>query len=191
MTTVVEPPRLETARLVLRPFTLADIGDVYAYAHDPAFWRYLPGMPQPYTREEAATFLARAIGRDLALQIEWAIEYEGHAIGAINLRPQLAHRRAGMGYGIGPAHWGRGLTTEAARAVVGWAFATLPIDRVFATADARNTGSWRVMQHLGMWHEGSLRAHRMQDGVPADEVWYGILRGEWEPAAHAIVETRT
>ncbi len=179
MNTTGPPPRIETGRLVLRPFTLADIEDVYVYAHDEAFWRYVPNMPRPYTRDEASAFLARATARDVALQVEWAIEFEGHVIGAINLRPQLADRRAGMGYGIGPAHWGRGFTTEAAHAVVDWAFASLEVDRVFATADARNVGSWRVMEHLGMQHEGTLRAHRVQDGVAADEVWYGVVRNEW------------
>ena len=70
--------------------------------------------------------------------------------------------------------------TEAARAVVDWAFTHLEIDRVFATADARNVGSWSVMRHLGMQHEATLRAHRMQDGFAADEVVYGLLRSEWE-----------
>lgn len=170
---------METARLVLRPFETSDVDDVYVYAHDEAFWRYLPGMPRPYTREEAEAFLARATSRDPGTQVQWAIEYEGHVIGGINVRPQLTDRRAGMGYGIGSAWWGRGITTEAARAVVDWAFANLEIDRVFATADARNVGSWTVMRHLGMQHEGTLRAHRMQDGFAADEVVYGILRAEW------------
>jgi ribosomal-protein-alanine N-acetyltransferase len=185
LTSLDRVPHIETARLVLRSFTLGDVEDVYDYAHTEAFWRYLPNMPRSYTREVAAAFLGRATTRDLALQVEWAIEFEGHAIGAINVRPQRADRRASMGYGIGPAHWGRGIMTEAARAVVDWAFAHLEIDRVFATADARNIGSWGVMRHLGMQHEGTLRQHRMQDGVAADEVVYGILRNEWGAAGAA------
>lgn len=183
-------PRLETARLVLRPFTLGDVEDVHQYAHDEAFWRYLPNMPRPYTHEVAAAFLVRATTRDLAQQMEWAIEFEAHVIGAINVRPQLADRRAAMGYGIAPAHWGRGIMTEAARAVVDWAFANLEVDRVFATADADNIGSWSVMRHLGMQHEATLRQHRMRDGVAADEVAYGILRSEWGGAGEPAMGER-
>jgi [ribosomal protein S5]-alanine N-acetyltransferase len=175
------PPRLQTARLLLRPFTKSDVEDVYAYARDPEFWRYLPGAPHTYTRVDAATFVDAVLARDETERIEWAIQHSGHVIGAINLRPEPAQGRASMGYGIGREWWGQGLTTEAARAVVGWAFQTMPIRRVFATADARNIGSRRVMEHLGMRHEGTLRAHRMQNGEVDDEVYYGILRNEWEP----------
>ena len=97
---VDEAPRGD--RVLLGDNAVLEVEDVYEYAHTEAFWRYLPNMPRPYTRVVAAAFLERATTRDLALQVEWAIEFEGHVIGAINLRPQLADRRAGTGYGIGP-----------------------------------------------------------------------------------------
>jgi RimJ/RimL family protein N-acetyltransferase len=93
--------------------------------------------------------------------------------------------RALMGWGIARELWGRGLTTEAARAVVDWTFAHGSIQRVYASADARNVGSRRVMEKVGMRLEATLRQQRAdRDGTVADEVWYGMLRNEWRgPAA--------
>jgi RimJ/RimL family protein N-acetyltransferase len=86
-----------------------------------------------------------------------------------------------MGYGIGRAHWKQGFTTEAARAVLDWGFATFDAVRAFATADAANVGSWTVMRKLGMTHEATLRRHRTNRyGEQIDEVMYGVLREEWE-----------
>ena len=52
---------LKTKRLLLRPFRLEDVDDVYAYARDPEWARYLPGLRQPYRRSDAEAFLERAI----------------------------------------------------------------------------------------------------------------------------------
>ena len=87
-----------------------------------------------------------------------------------------------MAYGIAREHWNRGLTTEAARSVVDWLFSATDVWRVMASADERNIGSWRVMEHLGMQHEGTLRMHRNDRGTPANQVVYGLLRSEWESA---------
>ena len=77
-------------------------------------------------------------------------------------------------------YWGKGLATEAARAVIGWAFQTSGINRVFAYCDPRNVGSWRVMEKIGMRREGVLRSHLKWNGEYRDALYYGILRDEWE-----------
>jgi RimJ/RimL family protein N-acetyltransferase len=85
-----------------------------------------------------------------------------------------------MGYGVGRAHWGKGYATEAAAAVANWLFANTDIERLAATADTRNAGSWRVMEKLGMTREGVLRGDRVIRGERADTVVYAILRHEWQ-----------
>jgi RimJ/RimL family protein N-acetyltransferase len=73
------------------------------------------------------------------------------------------------------------LTTEAARTVMAAAFAAYAsLHRIRAMADARNLGSRRVMEKLGMVHEGVLRQNRLVRGECIDEVWCGVLRPEWE-----------
>lgn len=179
---MIEPTVLATARLVLRPFQAGDVDDVVAYANDEEFACYLPAaIPYPYSRAHGEAFVKLCMQRDWNIHPEWAIEYGGHVIGAINVRFDAVYRRIGLGYGIGRVHWNRGFTTEAARAALDWGFTAFGAVRAFATADAANVGSWTVMRHLGMTHEATLRGHRTDRyGHQVDEVIYGLLRQEWE-----------
>jgi [ribosomal protein S5]-alanine N-acetyltransferase len=174
------PDIIETARLRLRPFRLRDVDDVLVYATDPEWARYLP-VPQPYTQADAEKFIAGQVLLDCEVHPAWAIEHAGAVIGGINLRFHFDHHIGEMGYSIARNCWGRGLATEAARAVMEAAFAVYTsLNRIRAMADARNIGSLRVMEKLGMVREGVLRQNRLVRGEYIDEVWCGMLRPEWD-----------
>jgi [ribosomal protein S5]-alanine N-acetyltransferase len=171
---------IKTERLLLRPFRIQDAEDVFAYASDEAWLRYLP-LSVPYTRGDADRFLATQILLDRQEHPAWAIELQGKVAGGVNLRFLFDHRVAELGYAIARPLWGQGLTTEASRAVLGAAFEHYPeLHRVRARADARNLGSIRVMEKLGMRREGLLREDRLARGEFIDEVIYGLLRREWQ-----------
>lgn len=57
-------------------------------------------------------------------------------------------------YGIDPRFWGRGYATEAAQALIDWAFRETALTRIVAGADAPNRASFRVLEKLGMRYEG-------------------------------------
>jgi RimJ/RimL family protein N-acetyltransferase len=178
------PDIIETARLRLRPFHLRDVDDVLGYASDPEWARYLP-VPQPYTAADAEKFIAGQVLLDREVHPAWAMEQAGAVIGGINMRFHFDHSVGEMGYSIARSYWGRGLTTEAAGAVMDAAFAVYAhLHRIRAMADARNVGSLRVMEKLGMVREGVLRQNRLVHGEFIDEVWCGVLRTEWETHRH-------
>ncbi len=176
------PERIETERLVLRRWSLADADDVLAYAADPQWSRFLP-VPKPYERRHAEEAVARWVLEDWSPHPIWAIEIAGRASGGINLRINHQHRNAEMGYALARRHWGRGYMTEAASAVIDVAFASLPdLARVQAGANARNTASIRVMERLGMTCEGTIpHAPRGEDLESREAgVIHAVLREEWE-----------
>ncbi len=82
-------------------------------------------------------------------------------IGFAGLRPTEADE-VELLYALLPAHWGQGLATEAARAVLDHAFATQPLTRILAGADPPNAASFAVMERLGMTHH----AEHESDGRP-------------------------
>jgi len=92
------------------------------------------------------------------------------------------YRSAAIGYVLGEAAWGQGYTTEAARALLQWAFDTLDLNRVQAELDTRNAASARVLEKLGFQREGTLREDCVVDGEVSDSWVYGLLRREWRPA---------
>lgn len=177
-----EKVELRTERLLLRPFELGDVDDVLAYASEPDVGQYL-SLPRPYTRDNAVEFVARQVLEEWSTRPTFAIVFEGHVVGGIGLRIKRQHDIAELGYALAKPQWGRGLTPEAARAVVGWGFERYGLNKVGAYAALRNHQSWRVMEKLGMAREAVLRSHSKLWDEYVDEVYYGVLREEWAPTA--------
>ncbi len=177
----VLPAEIQTERLFLRGFRFGDVDDVLAYARDPKWSRYLRRIPRPYEREDAERFVARQLLLDPTSSPAWAITLNGPVIGGVGLRFAFERGAAEISYSVARNHWNRGVCSEAARTVVDAAFAThLDLTRLYARADVENVGSQRVMEKLGMTREGVLRKNRVQRGEAIDEVFYSILRDEWE-----------
>ncbi|HWA63395.1 MAG TPA: GNAT family protein [Caulobacteraceae bacterium] len=174
---------LETPRLILRDVRETDFDDIHAYATDPEVVRYMfwgPNTPE-VTRKVLDGWLKdqRRWPRKV---VNMAAEHraDGRMIGAV--RFAVIDAKTGtcdFGYSFHRAYWNQGLATEAAGAVVDLAFGRLGLRRVFATCDARNTGSWRVMEKLGMRREACFRQDtRAQDGW-RDTYLYALLADEW------------
>lgn len=173
------PTHLHTSRLQLRPYKHTDVDDVFGYAADPRWAQFLP-LPTPYTFRHAEEFVATAILYDRATHVVWAVEHDGHVIGGLNVRVTPSDFQVEIGYAIAREQWGKGLVTEAARVVLDTCFEHMPaLVRVEALADSRNTASSRVMQKLGMTHEGTLRKARFIRGQHVDFDIYSVLRAEW------------
>ena len=173
------PDFIKTKRLVLRPWLFDDVPDVLSYAVDEEWGRYLP-VPRPYGETDARRFVATQVLLDRAQHASWSMRHDGHGVGGINIRFSGEFRIGEVGYSVARALWGRGLATEASEAVITHAFEAYPqLMRVRAMADARNVGSHRVLEKIGMLREGLLRQNRLVRGELLDEVWYGVLRSEW------------
>ncbi|MFK7800200.1 MAG: GNAT family N-acetyltransferase [Anaerolineae bacterium] len=178
---MIIPERIDTERLILRPFTLRDAADVFDYATNPEWSRFLP-VPEPYTFADAETFIALCLLRDPKKARAWAIESVGKVIGCVELHFKNDQQTLGeMHWSISQPHWGKGLMTEAAVAVCNTTFSTfISCHRIYAQALPENVGSWRVMEKIGMQHEGTLRQIFRLKGEWGDLATYAILRPEWE-----------
>jgi len=171
---------------------------VLEYINDPEWAEYQINIPSaPYTREYVEMLVAMfsdpsywetghpglpPTGNGAGLLQIFAIVLEGRVIGevALNQRDQdRPNERVELAYTLSRRHWNKGLTTEAARAVTDWAFQTYSFNRMYAWSDPRNTGSWRVLEKLGMKREGQLRSHLKWNEEFRDQLYYGILREEW------------
>jgi ribosomal-protein-alanine N-acetyltransferase len=171
---------IRTGRLVLRPWSVDDAGDVFLYANDVEWSQYLR-IAQPYSLEDARKFITTQLLLNRHEHPSWAIEYERRVVGGINLRLLSDLRIGVLGYSIARAVWGRGLATEAARAIIDTAFDGYPeLACVRAMVDARNVASLRVLEKLAMRREGVLRSNRYSNDRLVDEVWCEISRSEWE-----------
>ena len=185
---MAERPTLHTDRLTLRPFTLADAPDVQRLA---GAWEVASptlNIPHPYPDGAAEEWIATHQPRFEAGElVNFAItrRSDGQLLGAIGLHLNARHHHAEMGYWMGVPYWGQGYTTEAAGAVLRYAFETLKLNRVYATHLTRNPASGRVMQKMGMQFEGVMRGHVYHWDQYEDLAQYGITRADYEAAGAA------
>jgi [ribosomal protein S5]-alanine N-acetyltransferase len=182
----MKQPILETERLRLRPFTLDDAPTVQQLAGDPAIADTTLNIPHPYLDGMAENWInthpeALASGKSITYAI--TRRQDGALLGAIGLRLNQQHRRAEMGYWMGKPYWGQGYTTEAARALLAFGFNELDLNRIYASYLVRNPASGRVMEKMGMRHEGLLRQHVYKNGRYEDLATCAILRSEFEQQA--------
>jgi ribosomal-protein-alanine N-acetyltransferase len=173
-----KPIRIETARLIIRPFGSDDVDQMHSLWTDPDVRRFLWDDVK-ITREQAEEVVTQSIemfesrgigfwvvcllepdnGEQGGTQGSAAISSPEPAIGFCGLRPFGEPPEIEILYGLRPEYWGRGLATEAAHAILDYGFKALGLARIYAGADPPNAASFRVMERIGMKF-----ARRMQLG---------------------------
>jgi RimJ/RimL family protein N-acetyltransferase len=188
--TVLYVPRypMETERLKLRPFNRGDVDAVFAYRSLPAVARYL--FDDPMSHEECAEAVRLRAGQIAFAgegdKILLAIERKADSrlIGEVSLIwRSIADEQAEIGYILHPEAQGQGHATEAAQALLGFAFGQVRLHRVYARCDARNAASAKVMARLGMREEAHLHEHAFVKGRWDEELIFSILDRDWSGAA--------
>lgn len=174
----------DTARLRLRPLLPADVEALHRYRG----------------RDDVARWLGATSGSSTALADRFldpdraghtlVVEHEGVVVGDLMLRVQDAWGQvevadaarateAELGWVLDPDHGGRGLATEAVRALLDVAFDGLGLRRVTASCFSANVASWRLMERVGMRRE----AEHVADSLHRDLGWvdglvYALLADE-------------
>ncbi len=175
-------PTLETEHLVLRPFKLSDAERVQALAGDKNIASTTLAIPHPYEDGMTEDWIrTHQIAFEKGELVNYAIVLKSTAelIGAIGLTLSQQHTRAELGYWVGKPYWNQGYCTEAAREMVRFAFQALAINRVQAMHLSRNPASGRVMEKIGMKHEGRRRQYILKWGFFEDVELYALLRSEY------------
>jgi RimJ/RimL family protein N-acetyltransferase len=175
---------LETERLRLRPFELGDLDVLHEIYSDAGVVRYL--YEEPSSRAELVRALERkrartglsAEGDGISAAV--SLRETGQVVGDVSLVwTSEAHRQAELGFVMHPAWHGRGYATEAARPLLAFAFETLGVHRVIGRLEARNAGSARVLEKLGMRREAHLVENEWVKGEWQSELVYAILDRDW------------
>lgn len=172
----MQPVTLRTPRLELSLPTLDDAVAITTAAADPEVPRWTT-LPSPYTLDDANGFIVRAARwTDEGSQLNWAIRRDGAWAGMIGLAHLVPHGSAEIGYWMAASARGQGLLTEAARAVIDFAFEELELVRIEWRAIAGNIPSARAARTLGFRYEGMLR-QGLSDPRGRHDGWIaGLLR---------------
>lgn len=175
---------IETGRLRLRPFTRGDVDAVFDYRRREDVAQYL--FDGPMSHESVTEAIQQRIGQvslyDEDDRVVLAVERidDKKLIGEVSLiLRNLEAAQGEIGYVLHPDVHGQGFATEAATALMCFAFDDYGMHRVMARCDARNTASWSVMERLGMRREAHFREHSLFKGRWDEEFIYAILHAEW------------
>jgi [ribosomal protein S5]-alanine N-acetyltransferase len=172
-------PTLNGALCKLRALELADAASLQKHADNRAVARNLfEGFPSPYKLRDAELWCTTQ-SREPAYGYVWGIEYEGAVIGCVGLQPDKGWLRcnAEMGYWIGEAHWGKGITSEAVKLSTTWAWRALPeLTRLYAPIFSWNEGSQAVARACGYVLEGTMQRSAIKDGAVIDRAVYAAYR---------------
>ncbi|MGI8848238.1 MAG: GNAT family N-acetyltransferase [Candidatus Dormibacteria bacterium] len=171
---------IETARMAMRALALDDVDILVKLDGDPAVMRYINGGKST-SRIAMEEIVRQQRGhRWLAFH-----QSSGEFIGwfGIPFSDKGTHDRE-LGYRLRRSHWGKGLATEGARALIAVAFRDLGAHRVWAQTMTVNTASRRVMEHCGLRY---VRLFHLEwpeaiDGTEFGDVEYEILKTDWEAA---------
>jgi RimJ/RimL family protein N-acetyltransferase len=176
---------LETERLVLRPFRADDFAALHAMYSDEDVVRWL--YHEVRDEEEARKSLERKMaGTGFTEEDQWlscaiTLRGSGAVVGDLSLHWVSDEHRCGeVGFVLAPTHQGQGYATEAAAALLPFCFETMSFHRVIGRAEARNAGSARVLEKLGMRREAHLVENEWVKGEWQSELVYALLDREWQ-----------
>ncbi|MGE0448576.1 MAG: GNAT family N-acetyltransferase [Vicinamibacterales bacterium] len=163
-------------RCVVRSWEAGDVASLVAHANNRRIWENLRDrFPHPYRRQDGQAFIRQA--RSQYPETFFALEVEGEAAGGIGfvLQQDVERVSAEIGYWLGERYWGRGICTEALKAVSAHAIRHHGLTRVFALPFAHNAASCRVLEKAGFVVEGRLRRSALKDGRIVDQVLYAFV----------------
>jgi [ribosomal protein S5]-alanine N-acetyltransferase len=173
---------ITTERLILRPFLKTDFQDLFEYMSLEETYRFERG--KPVTLKEAKNFCKQQ-AKDSRF---WAatLKENGKVIGQVTLSPDRPEifKMWNLGYIFNPAYHGKGYATEAAQALIKYAFEEMRVHRIVGHCSPDNTASWKVLEKCGMKKEGLSRkdfpVRLDKDGNPVwlDSLDYAILDEE-------------
>jgi len=172
--------KLETERLIIRPFNLDDAAAMYELNTDPDVLMY--------TGDKAFNSMAEV--EDL---INNYTQFEQYRIGRFTVLQKSDNEYVGwcglnynengqvdLGYRFIKKYWGLGYATESAFANLNYGFVDLDLDEIIARADIHNIASINVMKKLGMQYVGRFEYN------PHEAELYKITKKEFILEKHPI-----
>ncbi len=165
---------IRTERLLLRRVREEDAADLFEVFRDPRAMRYWSHLPHTHI-DETRKWVGAMAGLPPGKADDFVIEHEGRVIGKAG-----CWLGAEVGILVHPAHWGRGIASEALTAVIPHCFATLDADRLTADTDPRNDAVHRLFRGLGFTESGFAERTILVGEEWCDSLYFELTRERWE-----------
>jgi RimJ/RimL family protein N-acetyltransferase len=170
-------PVLETARLILRAPCIEDAKAIATLINDRRIAENTARIPHPYGIADAEQFITSVNKKDSEASFVVTLA-DGAIIGGCGIGT-LFGADPEIGYWFGIPYWGKGYATEAARAVIDYAFTEIGLDKLEGGARVSNPASRRVLEKCGFQWTGVIlmRVRALNSAAPVDR--FRLDRGLW------------
>jgi len=183
---------LETERLIVRAYTMADLPALHGIVSQKAVMEHLPeGVMSLEGTEKALRWIIECYRQNTPRKIvKFSVgvveRSTGRLIGWCGLGPlDFDGSEIEIYYGLSASHWGRGFTTEAAGALLRYGFETIVLTRITALVRPQNAASQRVIEKLGLIYKKRIgrlpEEHKFYQGL----LYYALTREEYAARAAA------
>ena len=169
-------PTIETARLIIRPMTPADIPALSEWMPDQSIYTYWGKGPAKAEKNPALLF-AKEEKAVKSFHLGIAEKENDQIIGDIWVYQIVNDRMASVAVRLARAAQGKGYGTESLSAMTKFCFAKTELQRLWTEADVRNIASCRMLEKCGYTREGLIRQGKMVN-TWCDYYVYGILAGD-------------
>jgi RimJ/RimL family protein N-acetyltransferase len=163
----------------LREWQLSDATSLAENINNAHVWDNLrDALPKPYSEANGKEFIEMVLSQPKPAT-SLAIEVDGKAIGSIGITPRTDVERitAEIGYFVGENYWNKGITTEAIKQMVAYAFANFPdLRKIYATPFDFNTASHKVLEKAGFEREAILKQAAIKNGKIVDMYYYSFFK---------------
>ena len=178
-------PEIRTKRLVLREPTMKDAKWYLEHFSRPEIVRG-QGFPAPknigVARSELRQYMVDLYRKRMGFRWIILLKDGNTPVGSVGFykwSPSADHQ-AEMGYDLDREYWGRGIMSEAMKAVIDFGFKRMKLNRVEVFIMPRNRRSIRLVKSLGFKKEGVLRQRSFDEfGDYSDDALFSLLRSEW------------
>ena len=167
---------IELKNCFVRSYRPSDAESLAFQANNKKIWLNLRDLfPHPYTVEHADNFIQRVINS--STETNFAICVGENAVGGIGykLHTDVERISAEIGYWLGETYWGRGIATEALKAITEYAIKNHELKRIFAVPYETNNASHRVLEKAGYVFEGRMRKSAIKDGKILDQLLFAYV----------------
>lgn len=176
---------IETDRLILRRYVETDYDDLLKLQSNPDVTRFLLyDVRTPEQVKEALTGRLADVPMDRdgqALTVAVVLRDTGQHLGEVTLfMNSVEHRTGEIGYVFHPESHGHGYAAEASVELLRLGFEELGLHRIIARLDARNTGSVKLLERLGLRQEAHFVQNEYLKGEWTDELVFALLYSEWD-----------
>lgn len=167
----------ETERLIIRPFTLNDVDDLYECCNDFEMVKTNYGMAWPYTKEFAKQWIQMQEKDENSFKFAVCLkDCPNKVIACVALQNiDKTAKRGEIGCWVARKNWGHGIAPEAMKTIINYGFKDLGLHSIFGRYFTSNLASGRIMEKCGMKYVGKIRDHVVWFDEYCDVGYYDIL----------------